>query len=313
MGTKKWDMKCLLTIDCKQGAIRAVRFNVDGSYCLTCGSDRKIKLWNPYRNLVLKTYGGHGNEVLDCAASCDSSRIVSCSADKSVIVWDVSTGQPLRRLRGHASTVTCITFNEESSVAISGGLDNSVMCWDANSRRNEPIQIFNEAKDCITSVSVSDTEILTGSVDCSVRRYDLRNGSCHVDFVGAPVTSVSFSRDGQCILVSSSDNTIRLLDKNTGELLGEYLGHRTDDMTIQSAISASDNHVLSGSTTGELFCWNLVNGNVDQRLLHTSGKVLNSLCVHPKKDVVLTACVNTIKLWDTEDNVKKEEAPELLL
>ncbi|KAK4879434.1 hypothetical protein RN001_007580 [Aquatica leii] len=307
MGREQLNVQCLCTIDCNQGAVRAVRFNVDGSYCLTCGSDRKIKLWNPYRNLLLKTYYGHGNEVLDCAASCDSSRIISCSSDKSVIIWDVSTGQPLRRLRGHASTVTCIVYNEESSVAISGGLDNAVMCWDVNSRRLEPIQVLNEAKDCITSVAVSDAEILTGSVDCSVRRYDLRKGSCQVDFVGAPVVSVSFSNDGQCILVSSADNVIRLLDKNTGELLGEYTGHRIGDLTIQSAICNNDATVLSGSVSGEVWCWNLISGTVDQKLVHTTGKALNSLSVHPKKDSILTASVNTIKLWGTLDTIKKDE------
>lgn len=35
------------SFDCNQGAIRAVRYNVDGNYCLTCGSDRKVKLFNP--------------------------------------------------------------------------------------------------------------------------------------------------------------------------------------------------------------------------------------------------------------------------
>lgn len=36
-----------------------------------------------------------------------------------------------------------------------------------------------------------------------------------------PITCTCFSRDGQCILVSSLDSTLRLLDKDTGELLGE--------------------------------------------------------------------------------------------
>lgn len=58
------------------------------------------------------------------------------------------------------------------------------MCWDVKSRKNEPIQTLNDAKDCITSLQVTDHEILVGSVDCSVRRYDLRNASCQVDFVG---------------------------------------------------------------------------------------------------------------------------------
>lgn len=151
---------------------------------MTCGSDKKLKLWNPYKGILLKTYGGHGNEVLDADASCDSSQIVSCSSDKSVILWDVSTGQPVRRLRGHAAKVTCVKFNELSTVAISGSQDNTVACWDMKSRNNQPIQVLKDAKDCVTAVKVSDYEILTASVDCSVRRYDLRNGSCHADFVG---------------------------------------------------------------------------------------------------------------------------------
>lgn len=37
-----------------------------------------------------------------------------------------------------------------------------------------------------------------------------------------PITSVCFSKDGQCVLAASLDSTLRLLDKDTGELLGEY-------------------------------------------------------------------------------------------
>ena len=86
-----------------QGAVRAVRFNYDGNYCLTCGSDKLLKLWNPYKGTLLKTYSGHGYEVLDAAGSSDNSRLASCGADKTVIQWDVATGQIIRRFRGHTS------------------------------------------------------------------------------------------------------------------------------------------------------------------------------------------------------------------
>lgn len=66
---------------------------MDGSYCLSCGSDKKVKLWNPALGLLLKTYGGHADEVTDVAGSCDNSYIVSASLDKSIIYWDVSTGR----------------------------------------------------------------------------------------------------------------------------------------------------------------------------------------------------------------------------
>ncbi|CAG9863342.1 unnamed protein product [Phyllotreta striolata] len=301
------DLECLNTIDCKQGAVRAVRFNVDGSYCLTCGSDKKIKLWNPYKSLLLKTYGGHGNEVLDACGSCDSSQIVSSSSDKSIIVWDVSTGQPTRRLRGHAASVTCVKYNEESTIVISGSLDNTVMCWDVKSRSQDPVQTLKDAKDCVTSLQITDHEILAGSVDCSFRRYDLRNGKCDSDFVGAPVISLCFSHDGQCILAGSADNTVRLFDKTTGEMLGEYLGHKTHDMNVESAIITNDNFVLSGSITGEMWCWDLVSAEVVNKFIHTPNKVLNSLSVHPRKDLVMTASVGTVKVWGTPEDLIADE------
>ena len=99
---------CAGTLDCNQGAVRAVRWNVDGNYMLTCGSDKSMKLWNPKRKAMLKSYSGHGNEVLDARGSCDNAQLVSCGADKTVIVWDVSTGVASRKLRGHAGTVNCV-------------------------------------------------------------------------------------------------------------------------------------------------------------------------------------------------------------
>lgn len=68
---------------------------------MTCGSDKTLKLWNPFRGVPLKTYLGHGYEVLDVQSSCDSSQLVSCGMDKAVILWDVSSGQVLRKYRGH--------------------------------------------------------------------------------------------------------------------------------------------------------------------------------------------------------------------
>lgn len=37
----------------------------DGNYLLSCGSDKSLKLWSVSRGTLLKTYSGHGYEVLD--------------------------------------------------------------------------------------------------------------------------------------------------------------------------------------------------------------------------------------------------------
>lgn len=82
-------------------------------------------------------------------------------------------------------------------------------------------------------------------------------------------------------------------------------------MTIESAIISNDNYILSGSITGEMWCWDLVSSEVFKKMLHTPGKVLNSLSVHPTEDIVLTSSVGTVKIWGDpanamiEDNDKK--------
>lgn len=50
---------------------------------------------------MLKTYSGHGYEVLDAHSSGDNSQICSGGMDKSVILWDVASGKVLRKYRGH--------------------------------------------------------------------------------------------------------------------------------------------------------------------------------------------------------------------
>ncbi|XP_072346890.1 WD repeat domain-containing protein 83 [Scyliorhinus torazame] len=282
-----------------QRAVRAARFNVDGNYCLTCGSDKSLKLWNPHRGTLLKTYCGHGYEVLDAAGSCDNSQICSCGADKTVILWDVATGKLVRKFRGHGGKVNCVQFNEESTVIVSGSIDTSIRCWDCRSRTSEPIQILDEAKDGVSSVQVSDHEILSGSVDGRIRRYDLRMGQVFVDFIGSPISSVCWSRDGQCSLSSSLDFTLRLLDKETGELLGDYTGHKNTEYKLDCCFNESDTHVVSGSEDGLVYFWDLVKGSLAVTLPVGKG-VVQSVSYHPTQSCLLTATQGVVQLWGDE-------------
>ena len=104
------------------------------------------------------------------------------------------------------------------------------------SRSIDPIQILPEAQDAINSIALDQPYIVSGSMDGSVRTYDVRKGIMTSDYVGrkalnpsplvslfiillvvlAPVLSVSLSHDHNCTLVSTLDNTLRLFDRNTG-------------------------------------------------------------------------------------------------
>ena len=74
---------------------------------------------------------------------------------------------------------------------------------------------------------MSRVEIMAGSVDGTVRRFDVRAGMLSTDQLGSPVTSVALSGDGNCVLASCLDGALRLLDKAGGELLAQYAGDRS--------------------------------------------------------------------------------------
>ena len=102
------------------------------------------------------------------------------------------------------------------------------------------VRLFVRSQDSVTSIDVTDHEILVGCADGRARRYDLRNGQLLTDYVGAQITSVSFTKDGQCLLVGTSDDTVRLFDKSTGEMLQEYTGHKHSKYRIDSVMDKSD-------------------------------------------------------------------------
>ncbi|KAL7645356.1 UNVERIFIED_CONTAM: hypothetical protein RMT77_003742 [Armadillidium vulgare] len=287
----------LNVIECKQGAVRAVRFNVDGGYCLTCGSDKSLKLWNPHKGTLIHTYTGHGYEVLDAKSSCDNSLIVSCGLDKSVMVWNVSTGEAMRKFRGHAARVNSVTMNEESTVALSSSVDGSVRIWDLRSRSKEPIQILEEAKDSVTSVSVSGHEILTSSLDCYSRVYDIRNGKLTSNCIGESLTFSSFSEDSQCILIASINSGLKLMDKENGELLAEFSGHNTTDVKVECCFLNTATHVVSGSEDGFAYCWDIISGKITNRFEHKGSRIVHSLSPHPSETKLLTASLGQIWFW----------------
>ncbi|CAH8323205.1 unnamed protein product [Eruca vesicaria subsp. sativa] len=66
------------------------------------------------------------------------------------------------------------------------------------------------------SVVLTKSEIIGGSVDGTVRTFDLRLGREMSDNLGQLVNFISISNDGNCVLAGCLDSTLRLLDRTTG-------------------------------------------------------------------------------------------------
>ncbi|XP_057971824.1 uncharacterized protein LOC131160307 [Malania oleifera] len=282
-----------------QGPVLAARFNRDGNYCLSAGKDRTVQLWNPHTAKHVKTYKSHGREVRDVDSAPDNSKICSCGGDRQIFYWDVLRGIVIRKFRGHDSEVNAVKFNDYASVVVSAGYDRSLRAWDCRSHSTEPIQIINTFSDSVMSVCLTKSEIIAGSVDGTVRTFDIRIGRETSDILGEPVNCISMSNDGNCILASCLDSTLRLLDRSTGELLQEYKGHSCKNYKMDCCLTNNDAYIIGGSEDGLIYFWDLVDASVLSSF-QAHAAVVTSVSYHPKDNCMITASVDgSIRVWKT--------------
>lgn len=92
-----------------------------------------------------------------------------------------------------------------------------------------------------------------------------------------PITSVQQTRDGNAVLVSTLDSTLRLIDKENGQSLQSFKGHVNQDFRIRSCLGMADTVVISGSEDGHLLAWDLLEGTVIAKLAAHHGKVASAV------------------------------------
>lgn len=271
-------------------------FTKNGRFVLSTSQDKSVRLWNPHEAVHIKTYTGpHNYEVNDAAVSDDNARFVSCGGDKDFFLWDVTSGQVIRKFVGHERKVNALAFSPNQEVVLSASHDKAVRIWDMRARSRGSIQALTEATDSVLCLSAQGDEIVTGSADGCVRQYDVRKGQMVVDSLLQPVGSVSFSNDGECILVSTLDHSIRLLEHGSGQQLAHYHGHKNSKYKIRSTLDPADCVAVSGSEDNCICMWDLVDANLVCSLTGHTGPVLSVRFF--EGTLVSAGADSTVRVW----------------
>ncbi|TEB38371.1 nuclear mRNA splicing protein [Coprinellus micaceus] len=270
-----------------KGPVNVARYSKGSAkYILTGGQDRTVRLWNTNLGTEIKTFTGHGYEVLSVSVAHDNAKFASSGGDRSVFVWDVATGQTIRRLSGHLGKVHAVEFNEDASVLVSGSYDST-----------------KEARDAVQTLHVGPTFVIAGSVDGHVRTYDLRMGELRSDYIGNPVAAVIPTQDATTYLATSLDNHVRLMDMATGKMLNDFTGHTNESYRIRACFGHGEASVVCGDEKGLVWAWDLLDGKVlapnpPPKAHH---KVITWTEHHPTDVGELITCSadGTAKVWRT--------------
>ena len=142
--------------------------------------------------------------------------------------------------------VNVVESTDHGQVLLTGSYDGSVYLWDGRAINNhKPVQILHEAKDSVMDILLEPKHVIrAGSIDGTMRSYDMRKGILTNDDMGGPIVSMAKTKggNGTCLAVSClEDSTIRLVDIGTGELVNTYEGHhRASQFKVDVDVLAND-------------------------------------------------------------------------
>lgn len=200
---------------------------------LTASYDNTARLWNAGTGEQIRRFLGHTWWVWDARFSADEKKIVTASQDGTAIVWDADTGEPGAPFTGHEGPIYSADFSPDGVHVATGGYDRRVLLW-----RPSDVRPYDFSR--LTSKS--------GSVVPPARFVAL-------DGHEGPVRAVAFSDDGTQITSGSQDNTVRLWNAESGQLVKSFRGH--DGAVRAVAFADSDQMIVSGSHDNRIRKWDV--------------------------------------------------------
>ncbi|ORX85907.1 WD40 repeat-like protein [Anaeromyces robustus] len=134
----------------------------------TCSSDSTIKKWNLETGECLYTFAGHLTSVYKILCDVEENNLWSVSADKTVRRWDLDTLKNDLTIDQEDFVKTCIKVGGN---IITGSRDDKIRIYDIST--GKLIKVVDFHFDEVTSLFNIKSIVFSGSLDCTVKRFDL--------------------------------------------------------------------------------------------------------------------------------------------
>lgn len=206
-----WDVKAQIEIArlTHSATLIHASFSHDGKMVLTTAWDGTAQVWDCETGTKVRELRGHSDLVLTGMFSPDDRRILTASDDKTIKIWDLLSGNEIYALSGSSGF-----FSPDGRKVVMRGRD--IRIWDNSGK--EMTDQFGKATSIAFSADGARCVLASGHTG---RMSDGETGAevCVLHGHDDKITSVDFSPDGRTIVTASLDETARLWDANSSDVI----------------------------------------------------------------------------------------------
>ncbi|XP_029317913.1 LOW QUALITY PROTEIN: apoptotic protease-activating factor 1 [Cottoperca gobio] len=278
-------------------------------YCHACSSSNllaiafsnyAVELWDLEANKKMADCSGHLSWVQRVQFSHDGSQLLSCSDDQTVRLWETK--------KVHTSSAVClkrdsdVLFNDDEVIVSAADNCNRLQVRDG---RTGSVLFQSEEQSSrirCTCMCRQPSAVALGQEDGTVQVLEVPSGKLLATLLGHTKTVLHcrFSQNGQTLITSSEDATIRVWRWQSGDC--KVLQGHNEQVRCFSLLSTSpaDTRLLSWSYDGTVKMWDIESGEKLQDIEAHRGAILSC---HVSPDGCLfatTSADKTAKLWHCE-------------
>jgi WD40 repeat protein len=190
------------------------------------------------------------DNLADITIAADSASIYSAGQDKAMHVWKLASPAPTRNFV-YGASVDAVAFQPNSTFVAAAGHDGKFRLYD----------------------------LVKGAVVKDIAAHITKG--LNNQMIAEPIYSLTFSPDGKQLLTSSYDNSLKLWDATSGNLVREFKAYKVKDFekghqepVYAAAFSPDGKFIASGSSGLErtIKIWNVGDGSVARDLANPNYK-----------------------------------------
>ena len=310
---KVWDTKTgqlLRTLGGHELETRDAVFSPDGTTIATVSLGwGDVRLWDATTGKKPRSLKKQNLERLECACFTPDGRYLLVGERVGLIrAWDVESGELFKTYDGHVTRVTDIQFSPDGNWFISAGRRVDVTVREFPSGR-----VLSDLKvKGVQAISLDPTGQLVaiGTSNQKVTVWPvgkpaLQTADTILTQHTALVNDVTISPDGKTFATGSWDNTVRIWDRVTSQLIAKLEPEPEGDC-YAVAFSPDGTRLASAYSTGMIHIWDARSFQEVATKKTGLGAIYHIAFSPDSKYFATTSHQNTISIWRTADgtNVK---------